>query len=278
MKQKSTLSYDLPSQLFMSTGFKSGRVIMGRYRIGSLRKVSLLHFSTPLPILFLVSSHLGVVLNKIPEPGLHIYDYVVCTTKNIPDHPPPLSSQIAAAITPGHTVIVLIQNGLNIEKPIIKAFPQNAVLSGVSMIGSHEVSPGTIEHDDSDILHIGAFRNSTIPEEKEIAAAQEFVRIYAASGKTDCTFVEDVQLSRWRKLVYNTCLNSICAITGLDTGRIRLAEDIVASIVRPAMEEVRACARAKGVFLDDDVADYMINVDPIGMYLQPSMLVDVKKV
>lgn len=175
-------------------------------------------------------------------------------------------------------MIVLIQNGLNIEKPLIEAFPQNVVLSGISMIGSHEPTPGNIVHDYKDTLHVGAFQNSNLLSSSQVDAAKEFVRIYAAGGKTECVYVEDVKASRWRKLVYNTCLNSICAITGLDTGRVRLAGDMVDALVRPAMEEVRAAAKASGVVLGEDVVGYMIDVDPIGMYLQPSMLVDVQKV
>ncbi|KAG9662961.1 hypothetical protein KCU63_g20307, partial [Aureobasidium melanogenum] len=49
---------------------------------------------------------------------------------------------------------------------------------------------------------------------------------------------------RWRKLVYNACLNSICALTGLDTGRIRLADGAIDGLVKPAMEEIRAAAKA----------------------------------
>ena len=152
------------------------------------------------------------------------------------------------------------------------------VLSGVSMIGSHEVSPGVIEHDDNDLIFCGAFHNPKLSAEYEKTVAEKFINIYSAGGKTACKFAEDVQWSRWRKLVYNACLNSICAITGLDTGRIRLAEDSVATLVRPAMEEIRAAAKALGHELPEDIADTMINLDPITMYLPPSMLGDLRKV
>jgi hypothetical protein len=44
--------------------------------------------------------------------------YIICTTKNIPDVPPSLGDLIKPAVTPGHSIIVLIQNGLNMEKPL----------------------------------------------------------------------------------------------------------------------------------------------------------------
>lgn len=181
-------------------------------------------------------------------------------------------------MTPGHTTIVLVQNGLNIEKPVFAAFSNNAVLSGVSLIGSHEIAHGVIEHDDNDQLQIGAFHNANLDPALEEKAARDFVRIYGAGGKTECDFTDNVGYSRWRKLVYNACLNSICAITGLDTGRIRLADCGIDYLVRPAMEEIRAAAKAAGHDLPAEVADTMINMDPLTMYLPPSMLNDLRKV
>ncbi|GME57759.1 putative 2-dehydropantoate 2-reductase family protein [Neofusicoccum parvum] len=220
------------------------------------------------------------VVKSIPDvqkESLQPFDYIVCTTKNIPDVPPTLADLIAPAVTPGHTTIVLIQNGLNIEKPLFERFPTNAVLSGVSLIGSHEVAHGVIEHDDNDQIILGPFHNPNLDRAAEEKAAKDFVRIYGAGGKTECDFTADVGFSRWRKLVYNACLNSICAITGLDTGRIRLADCGIDYLVRPAMEEIRAAAKAAGHELPADVADTMINMDPLNMYLPPSMLNDLRK-
>jgi ketopantoate reductase len=65
---------------------------------------------------------------------------------------------------------------------------------------------------------------------------------------------------------------------GLDTGRIRLADGTIDGLVKPAMEEIRAAAKAVGVDLPPDVCDFMINIDPLTMYLPPSMLGDIRKV
>lgn len=148
------------------------------------------------------------VTSKVPdveEDKLPPFDYIVCSTKNIPDIPPTLVDIIAPAVTPGHTVIVLIQNGLNIEKPIFATFPQNIVLSGVSMIGSNETSHGFIQQDDDDELIISAFENPNLEPDVQAAAAEDFVRMYSAAGKTKCYHDPNVGFVRWRKLVYNAC-------------------------------------------------------------------------
>ncbi|KAK0903003.1 hypothetical protein LTR57_019406 [Friedmanniomyces endolithicus] len=200
------------------------------------------------------------VLNTIPEASSEgsTFDYIVCVTKNVPDVPPVLSDLIRPAVVSGKTVIVLIQNGLNIEKPLIAAYPQNIVLSGVSLIGANEPLSGHIEQDFPDTLFIGAFANPNLSLEVQKAAAEDFVQRYSAG-------------------VYNSCLNSICAITDLDTGRIRLADDAVAQLVRPAMLEIVAAAKAAGHELPATVVDDMIEMDPLDMYLPPSMLSDTRK-
>lgn len=217
------------------------------------------------------------IINNVPEAGEPPFDYVVCTTKNIADVTPTTAELISSAVTPGHTVIVLIQNGLNIEKPFLTLFRNNVVLSGVSLIGANEPQPGVIHQDFPDTLFVGPFENLNMSPDKGTQAAQNFVKIYAAAGKTKCVYSSEVGWTRWRKLVYNACLNPVCAITGLDTGRIRLADGAIDGLVRPAMEEIRAAAAASGHSLPDDVADSMIEMDPLDMYLPPSMLSDVRK-
>ncbi|KAH8901502.1 2-dehydropantoate 2-reductase [Thozetella sp. PMI_491] len=205
------------------------------------------------------------------------YDYIVVCTKNIPDIPPTVSEVIAPAVTPGHTVIVLIQNGLNIEKPILQAFPSNIVVSGISRMSSTETKPGQIFHQDHDTLIIGAFRNSSLEIEKEIVAAKHFTDLYNASGKATGEYAEDVAFMRWRKLCYNASFNSLCAITGLDTSKVRLAKTPVTELLLPVMMEIKGIARAAGVNLAPDQEDVALDADPIDGYFRPSMQQDIEK-
>ncbi|KAF2659518.1 hypothetical protein K491DRAFT_590899 [Lophiostoma macrostomum CBS 122681] len=223
------------------------------------------------------------VLNSVPNittERLPPYDYIILTTKNCPDVPPSVASLVGPALPASntHTVLVLIQNGLNIEKPFLASHPNTLVLSGVSLIGSAEPEHGVVVQEDKDRLLIGAFENPNISDEVKKTKAEEFVHIYGAGGKTDVKHSQNVEYDRWRKLVYNACLNPICAITGLDTGRIRLADGGVEGLVRPAMREIVEAAKKKGVDLGgDEVVDWMIEVDALELYLQPSMLMDVNK-
>ena len=210
--------------------------------------------------------------------GSEIFDYVVVTTKNIPDVPPTVVDIITPAVSPGHTVIVLIQNGLNIEKPVIAAFPQNVVLSGISRMSSSEVSPGNVFHQDHDTLLVGAFNNPSLDEEQQLREAKQFNDLYNASGKATGQYEPDVAYNRWKKLVYNASFNSLCTITGMDTSQLRLAEFPVHELLIPVMYEIKRIARAAGVRLDPQQEDISLAGDKIDAYFRPSMQQDIEKV
>lgn len=224
------------------------------------------------------------VRNTIPnlvEEGLPPYDYVVLCTKNIPDISPTAVDLITPALpqNSNKTTLILLQNGLNIEKPFLRPHPNIPILSGISMIGSAEPSPGHIVQDEGDRLLIGAFPTSNINPAVPERRAEEFVELYGKGGKTDCQYSPNVLHDRWKKLVFNACLNPICAITGLDDGRLRLADGALDGLVRPAMREIVSAAKAVcGVDLAEDVVEATIHVDPLESYLKPSMQQDVEKV
>ncbi|KAI3393737.1 hypothetical protein diail_3783 [Diaporthe ilicicola] len=205
------------------------------------------------------------------------YHYVVITTKNIADIPPAMTELIAPAVTPGYTNIVLLQNGLNIERPFIKAFPTNPVLSGITVIGASENPRGTIKHDNYDISYIGAFDNPNIQSDVSQAAARAFVDIYGACPAVKCSYDEDVPFSRWRKLLYNASFNTVAAILRMDVSRMRASEHVVDDLIRPLMLEIAATAAAKGVALPPELAEKIITVDLYESFFRPSMCQDVGK-
>lgn len=200
------------------------------------------------------------------------FDYVVVSTKNTPDIIR-VEDLIEEVVTPEQTRIVLLQNGIHIGKAFIEKYPKNIVLSGVSMISSTNYQ-AVITHEGTDALSIGYFDNSNIPAEVQKNAALTFVKCYD-NGKNSCVYDENVNFTRWRKLVYNATLNPICSLTGVDVGRLELFGGNE-SMVLSAMAEVYAIAASDGVNLPHEVIDIMLRCDD-SVYYAPSMLVDIKK-
>lgn len=206
------------------------------------------------------------------------FDYIVVATKVTAGSSRHMSELIAPAVSPGHTTIVLIQNGVNIERPYFDRFPQNVVLSGVSYAGSQEVEYGKISHGHHDELFLGAFSNPHIENARELKVARHFASLYAASGKASCHFTSDTQLQRWKKIVYNATMNPLCAITGLDSGSLRQAGPSLLMALESAMNEILAVAKAIGHTLPKDLPQTIIEMDLIEDHFVPSMLQDVRKV
>lgn len=215
--------------------------------------------------------------NLAVEKDLPPYDFVVVTTKNVADVPPSIIDVIASAVTPGHTAITLLQNGLNIERPVIAAYPSNPVLSGITVIGACECPRGTIYHNNHDISYIGAFDNPNVPAEVSAAAAKRFADMYDACPAVQCHHDTDVPYSRWKKLLYNASFNSVAAVLRMDVSRMRVSEHVIDELVRPVMLEIVAAAAAKGIELAPALIDKIITVDLYESFFKPSMCQDIEK-
>lgn len=210
----------------------------------------------------------------VSQAGATPFDYIICATKNMPDIGPSIADLIRPAVTPGHSAILLLQNGLNIEVPLFEAFPKNVILSGISICGSSEPVTGTIEHNLHDELRVGPFRDEGDAADR----AKDFVARYGAGGRCTCHYDTNVAFSRWRKLLYNAVYNPVGALTDLDTGDMQLCPGLVDDVVRPAMKEIQAAAAAYGQEISDEAIEAMITTEPIEAHVPPSMLVDVRKV
>ncbi|CAN8105175.1 unnamed protein product [Discula destructiva] len=215
---------------------------------------------------------------NVEQESLAPFDFVVVTTKNIADVRPSVAEVIAPAVTPGQTAILLLQNGLNIERPLIEAFPTNPVLSGITVMGAAESPRGTIEHNNYDISFIGAFNNPNIPSGKAVAAANKFVALYSACPAVNCTYDADVPFARWKKLLYNASYNSVATVLRTDTARMRASEHIIDDLIRPIMQEIAATAKAAaGVELPPALVDKIITADLYASFFKPSMCQDIEK-
>jgi 2-dehydropantoate 2-reductase len=180
---------------------------------------------------------------------------------------------IRPAVTPGHSTILLLQNGLNIEVPLLEAFPDNVILSGISVCGSSEPESGVIEHNIHDELSIGPFRDMGNAADR----AKDLVARYNAGGRCTCHYDSNVAFSRWKKLLYNAVYNPVAALTRLDTGDLQLCPGLIDEVVRPGMKEIQAAAAAYGQEITDEMIEATITTEPIEAHVPPSMLVDVRK-
>ncbi|MFL6618670.1 MAG: ketopantoate reductase family protein [Povalibacter sp.] len=163
-------------------------------------------------------------------------DFLLLTTKVLPSLD--RAALIGPAVGPS-TVIVLIQNGIDIEDEIADAFPHNELLSSLAYIGVSRHGPGLIHHESLGMLMLGRYPSGITP------AAEQLAQLFQASG-VGCKLTEQVVAGRWQKAVWNAVFNPVSILGGaLDTQTI-MSTPQNQEFIRAAMREVCAVAQAEG--------------------------------
>lgn len=149
------------------------------------------------------------------------------------------------------TVIVLIENGVEIEGEIAEAFPDNELISALAFVQVSRISPGKVKHFAFGDLHFGNYPSGLSD------STRRFADLLGAGG-IKCSLTEDVVTARWQKCLWNAVFNPISVLGGvLDTGHI-LGTPEGEALVRRAMQEVCAVAAATGHPLDMSLAGQFI--------------------
>jgi 2-dehydropantoate 2-reductase len=163
-------------------------------------------------------------------------DYLLLTSKVLENVD--RAALIRPAVGP-RTVIVLIQNGVDIEPPIAAAFPDNELLSSLAFVAVGRGAPGQVNHLSLGSLIMGRYPAGVTPAAQALAAAFE-------AGKVPCKLTENVIGARWQKAVWNAVFNPISILGGvLDTSAM-LRTDAEVAFARSAMQEVCDVAQAAG--------------------------------
>lgn len=228
--------------------------------------------------------------HAIEEAPKRFYEYVIITTKNIPDGP--MASRVPTILKPilenqltqhpeRKTNILLIQNGIDIECDVLETYDKSKynynLLSGIQIIGSTKIGKGIINQQGHEHLSVGSFNASDMDA---IKAAQKFVGLYLNEGLNSIEFDERVRYSRWKKLIYNAAINTTTALVGLDVPRtLEFAKNKKSTeleLYKPAMQEIVNIAAAEGIVLDEQFIEFFSNISR-NMIFKPSMCVDVQK-
>ena len=177
--------------------------------------------------------------------------------------------------------ILLIQNGIDIEKEIWAEFPSEeykyTVLSGIQLIGSTKIGAGHISQIGKDHLSCGAFDPQ---DTAAVHAANEFVRMYNNEGHNFVEFDPRVRYSRWKKLLYNAAINTSTALVGLDVPRcLEFGVDkksTESELFHPAMREIIAIAASEGIIIEEEFITMFTEITRKKVF-KPSMCVDREK-
>ncbi|MEM8496088.1 MAG: putative 2-dehydropantoate 2-reductase [Planctomycetota bacterium] len=193
---------------------------------------------------------------------------VVClkTTQN--DQLPEL---LARCVKPDGVVLVL-QNGLHPEADAAAVIGEDRVLGGLCFLCSNKIGPGHIQHLDYGHMHLGVYA----PDHADSAATHHFQGIvddFNAAG-IETTGVDDLRLSRWKKLVWNIPYNGLSVVLNQTTD-VMMADPPTREQIERIMYEVKAAALAiDGKVIEDafiqKMLDYTAKMEPY----KTSMMLD----
>ena len=194
-------------------------------------------------------------------------DLVIVTAKVLPQ------LDISGLIRPligEQTAIALLQNGLNIEVPIKKSFPETPLLSCVTHICATRIGPGHIDHQGMGRVVIGHY--PTGEHKLGVALTQRF-----KEAEVPCTYTVHIQEARWKKLVWNMAFNPLSVLTGgWDTQKL-LENTALRTLCERLMNEVCQLAKADGYPLPEEIIHKNIqNTQGLGAY-KTSMLIDFEQ-
>ena len=177
-------------------------------------------------------------------------DYVLCALKHV--RGVDRAALMRPALAP-RSAIVLVQNGIDVEREIVEALPANELISAVAYAAVSREAPGhVVHHSGFTRLVIGNYPNG-------VSAAVERLAALVKAGGTSVQATDDIVGARWRKCAWNTVFNPISALGGGLGTRDILASDATTRFAKEAIEEVCAIAAAAGHRLPPDWPEQQIS-------------------
>ncbi|PKS05063.1 hypothetical protein jhhlp_008430 [Lomentospora prolificans] len=213
----------------------------------------------------------------------HAWDYVVVTTKALPDRGDG-SSLIQPLVNP-RTAIVIIQNGVGVEGPYRARFPPNPIVSAVTVISAEQRALGVIHQNRWTRISIGPYTDGLGTGDAEVArggerAVDELSRWWGRLGgirDVDPHDEVDLQLVRWHKLCINAAMNPSAVLSGGRGNADMVLDPELREHLRGVMDEIRdAVPRILGRPFPDALAtpERIIKSTERNTGSKPSMLLD----
>jgi len=170
-------------------------------------------------------------------------DFIIVATKVLPEIN--IFNIIKDAVTPGCSII-LLQNGIDIEKETVEKFPDNEIISGLAFICVSRQEYGVIDHQDYGRIVLGRYPGG------ESEKVKLLVDLFSKSG-LPVESTDDVIAARWKKLLWNAPFNPLSVICGgADTSEM-LRHPEVKDLCIAVMKEVLELSIANGHPLDESM-------------------------
>jgi 2-dehydropantoate 2-reductase len=194
-------------------------------------------------------------------------DFIIVATKVLPGIDIP--SLIGRNIDPS-TSIVLIQNGIDVEKPVAVAFPENEIISALAFICASREEYGLINHQDFGRLVIGRYPSG-------ISGKVRILRDLFTEAGVKCDADDDIRTARWKKLIWNAPFNPMSVLTGGGSTYEMMNSESTLKVVREVMSEVVRLAGALGHHIPETFITKNLEDTAVMKPYKTSMLLDYER-
>ncbi|MBP5380199.1 MAG: putative 2-dehydropantoate 2-reductase [Bacteroidaceae bacterium] len=190
-------------------------------------------------------------------------DVVLVGLKTTNNH---LLPELLTPLLHPQTIVVLIQNGIGVEKDVQQMFPHLQLVAGLAFICSAKTEPGRVNHQCYGNINLG---NYSCRDEERL---NQIIADFTCAGIQ----VHEVEYheARWKKAVWNMPFNGMTVALNTQTDKL-LGIASTRQLIREQMLEVIEAAQYCGVKnLDASFADKMIHNTDVMVPYSPSMKLD----
>lgn len=172
------------------------------------------------------------------------WDYIVVSTKALPDVSD--DSAILEGLVSEKTAIVLIQNGLGVEGPYTKRFPQAAICSAVTIATCAQPAHGQIKHNRWTRINSGPYLphlDTAGAQESDARVTEQnnaFISLLKEGGIKDAEAYSHakLQLVRWHKIAINASMNPSSVLTLCSTNYAMASDPELQLHLKGVMTEI----------------------------------------
>lgn len=190
-------------------------------------------------------------------------DVVLVCLKTIQNH---ILSSILKPLLHEKTVVVLVQNGMEMEQELSEQLPSTSIVGATAFICTTKVGPGHIHHAEYGALTLA----------KHCGDCDEIIRQIASdfeNASVNVSVFDDLNSVRWKKLVWNIPYNGLAVVLNAATDTLTNNPDS-RKLVIDLMNEVVSAGRTCGAKISDSFIDKMIAMTEKMTPYSPSMKLD----
>ncbi|GBE90855.1 putative 2-dehydropantoate 2-reductase [Nostoc cycadae] len=187
-------------------------------------------------------------------------DVVIIALKTIQNY---LLSKLLPPVIKNNGVVLVLQNGLDIEPEIAQIVSNVNIIGGLCFLCSNKVGQGHIRHLDYGQIVLGEYilNYEAVGITNRI---QQIANDFQNAGIA-IELTEDLLLARWKKLVWNIPYNGLSVILNARTDEL-MADSYTRQLVEQLMYEVAAGAKSTGRIIADSfiqtMLDYTVKMKP----------------